>query len=116
MLLYKNPGNSIENNTKKVDKLMVQFPVQNPDNYYAKYYGLIVNKENRRILAKIPRHLAALPNSQALYKDKCNSEVADCHNEYATRTKEHIPNDNKNKLPNGFTINIPFKYTTKYKK
>ena len=113
ILIYQEPGHSIADGTKKMDKLCLQIPVQDPDDYNEKRFGVAVNKAGR-VFVKIPRHAAAASNSLELYEKQYKSGIADGHKEYATRTKEHERNGRKDELFKIFALDLPFKATTQY--
>ena len=113
ILFYQEPGHSIADGTKKMDKLCLQVPVHDPEDYNEKRYGVVVNKAGR-IFVKVPRHSAAASNSLDLYDTEYKSGIADGHKEYATRTKEYQRDGKKDELFNIFALDVPFKCTTQY--
>ena len=66
ILFYIESGHSIAHGTKKMDKLCLQIPVQDPDDYGVKRFGVAVNKKSW-VFVKIPRHAAAASDSKGLY-------------------------------------------------
>ena len=62
---YQEPGHSITDGTKKMDKFCLQIPVQNPDDYNGNRFGVAVNK-GCQVFVKIPKHAAAASNSKEL--------------------------------------------------
>ena len=113
ILFYTESGHIIANGTKKMDKLCLQIPVQDPDYYRATRFGVAVNKEGR-VLVKIPRHAAAASDSKGLYKKEYKSGIADGHKEFATRKIAHQCDGRTYELFKIVAIDVPFKATTQY--
>ena len=113
VLFYQEHGHSIAEGTKKMDKFCLQIPVQDPDDYNGKRFGVAVNKEGQ-ILGKVPKHPAAASNSKELYEEDYTTGIADGHRELATRTKEHQRNGRNDELIKIFALDLPFKATTQY--
>ena len=113
VLFYQEHGHSIAEGTKKMDKFCLQIPVQDPDDYNGKRFGVAVNKEGQ-ILRKVPKHPAAASNSKELYEEDYTTGIADGHRELATRTKEHQRNGRNDELIKIFALDLPFKATTQY--
>ena len=57
ILYYQEPGHSVADGTKKMNKFRLQVPIHIPDDYREKRFGVALSAGSR-IYVKIPRHSA----------------------------------------------------------